>query len=312
MPGIWIYSEDNGIARQLLTAGQQLKAAMDQPLGVITLDSKEQQKLIAAGADIVCVLQGENVWPESFAKAVADIIGKEQASVLLVGGTLRGKDVAAKVAATLTAGLVTDALTVKYANNRIETTRLLYGGLAIKEEAVTLPALVTIPPRTYAEPETVVDDRQGEVRTIVVDNADARIAVSNVCPIVRQGADIATANKIVCVGRGLGKQEDLESVEKLAAVIGAEIACTRGVSEDYHWLPNERYIGISGQKVKPQLYIGMGISGQVQHVVGIRDSKIIVAIDTNEKAPIFAAADYGIVGDLYEVLPLLTEALTKK
>jgi electron transfer flavoprotein alpha subunit len=310
MPGIWIYSEDNGIARQLLTAGQQLKAAMDQPLGVITLDSKEQQKLIAAGADIVCVLQGENIWPESFAKAVADIIGKEQASVLLVGGTLRGKDVAAKVAATLKAGLVTDALTVKYASNRIETTRLLYGGLAIKEEAVTMPALVTIPPRTYAEPEAV--DRQGEVRTIVVDNADARIAVSNVCPIVRQGADIATANKIVCVGRGLGKQEDLASVEKLAAVIGAEIACTRGISEDYHWLPNERYIGISGQKVKPQLYIGMGISGQVQHVVGIRDSKIIVAIDTNEKAPIFAAADYGIVGDLYEVLPLLTEALTKK
>ncbi|MEN6566305.1 MAG: electron transfer flavoprotein subunit alpha/FixB family protein [Veillonellales bacterium] len=311
MPGIWVYSEDSALARQLLTAGQELKETMGQALGVIAISGEEIHAFIAAGADKVYVLQGENSWPESYAGAVADIISKEAACVLLIGGTLRGKDVAAKVAAKLKTGLVTDALTVKYANNRIETTRLVYGGLAVRTEAVSLPALVTIPPRTYAEAEPAAD-RQGEISTIDAANKDTRLEIRNVCPIVREAVDISTAQRIVCVGRGLGKKEDLAAVEKLVEAIGAEIGCTRGLSEDYHWLPNERYIGISGQKVKPELYISLGVSGQVQHVVGMRDSKIIVAVDTNEKAPIFAAADYGIVGDLYEVLPLLMEAMANK
>lgn len=311
MPGIWIYSEDSVLARQLLTAGQELKETMGQALGVITFSEEEQDSFIAAGADKVYVLQGDNPWPESCADQIAGVIGTEEASVVLVGGSLRGKDVAAKVAAQQKAGLVTDALTIKYENHRIETTRLIYGGLAVRTEGVSLPAFITLPARTYAEPEPAAN-RQGEIRHIEAAPTDARLTISNVCPIVRQGADLAAADKIVCVGRGLAKQEDLDAVGKLAKAIGAEVGCTRGIAEDYHWLPNERYIGISGQKVKPELYIGLGVSGQVQHVVGIRDARVIVAVDTNEKAPIFAAADYGIVGDLYEVLPLLTEAMAKK
>ena len=310
MPGIWIYSEDSVVVRQLLTAGQELKKTMQQPVNIITLNAEDVQSLAAAGADKVFLLKGNNPWPESYAGAITDLLDKEQASVMLVGATMRGKDIAAKVAANLKAGLVTDALSVQYANNVIETTRLIYGGLAVRAEAAALPALVTIPPRTFIEASDI--GGQGEITTVEVANEDSRVTISNVCPIVREGADIATANRVVCVGRGLAKQEDMKIVEQLAAAAEAEIGCTRGISEDYHWLPNNHYIGISGQKVKPELYIGMGISGQVQHVVGIRDSKIIVAIDTNEKAPIFEAADYGIVGDLYEVVPLLTAALQKK
>ncbi|HWR42310.1 electron transfer flavoprotein subunit alpha/FixB family protein [Sporomusa sp.] len=310
MPGIWIYSEDSAIARQLLTAGLDLKKTMNQPIVVLTLSAEDSQALISAGADKVCIVKGTNPWPESYANAVAELLDKEAVNVLLVGGTMRGKDFAAKVAASLKAGLVTDALSVAYAGDAIETTRLVYGGVAVRTEAVALPALVTIPPRTFAE---AADQGAGpgEVVSVEVANDDERVSVTNVCPIVRQGADIAAADRVVCVGRGLNKKEDLALVEALAAAVGAEIGCTRGISEDYHWLPNERYIGISGQKVKPELYIGMGISGQVQHVVGVRDSKIIVAIDTNEKAPFFEAADYGIVGDLYEVVPLLTKAMQK-
>ncbi|MDF2873756.1 MAG: fixB [Sporomusa sp.] len=310
MPGIWIYSEDSAVARQLLTAGLELKQAMHQAVAVLTLSSEDAPAFIAAGADKVYVVKGNNPWPESYAKAVADIVVKEEAQVVLVGGTLRGKDLAATVAATLKAGLVTDALSISYVNDAIETTRLVYGGLAVRTESVVLPALVTIPARTFPE-ATAQGVGPGEVVTVETANADARVAITNVCPIVRHGADIAAADRVVCVGRGLNKKEDLALVEALAAAVGAEIGCTRGISEDYHWLPNDRYIGISGQKVKPELYIGMGISGQVQHVVGVRDSKVIVAIDTNEKAPIFEAADYGIVGDLYEVVPLLTKALQK-
>lgn len=309
MPGIWIYSEDSAVAKQLLTAGLVLKQSIEQPVVALTLEESAAAELAQAGADKVVVLQGSSPWPESYSAAIEELLKAEQASVLLVGATLRGKDLAAKVAAGLKAGLVTDALSVSFANAALETTRVVYGGLAIRTEAVALPALVTIPPRTFAAAENC--GSQGQIVTVEVNNEIAGVTIQNVCPIVRQGADISTASRVVCVGRGLGKQEDLGLAGQLAAAVGAEIGCTRGISEDYHWLPNERYIGISGQKVRPELYIGMGISGQVQHVVGIRDSKIIVAIDTNEKAPIFEAADYGIVGDLYEVVPLLTAALKK-
>lgn len=307
MPGILIYSEDNTLARQLITAGLDLKAKMNEQVCVIAL-SGDEEIFFAAGADKVFCLKGEGAWPESFAGVIADLASKEQANVILVGGTARGKDVAAKVAALLKAGLVTEAQSVIFTEGHIETTRLMYGGLAVSREAVALPALVTIAPRTYDEPATT--DRQGEL--VMVDAlGDKRVTVNNVSPIERQGVDISTATRIVSVGRGLSKKEDLSIVEGLAKALGAEVACTRSIAEDYHWLPIERYIGISGQKVKPELYLALGISGQVQHVSGMRDSKVIIAVDTNEKAPIFDAADYGIVGDMYEIIPRLTAALKK-
>lgn len=186
MPGIWIYSEDSAVARQLLTAGLELKNAMKQPVAVLTLSGEEAQTFIDAGADKVYVVKGSNPWPESYANAVADLLTKEQAGVLLVGGTMRGKDLAAKVAASLKAGLVTDALRVACAGDGIETTRLVYGGLAVRTETVTLPALVTIPPRTFAE-AAVQGAGQGEVVIVEVANDDNRVSVTNVCPIVRQG-----------------------------------------------------------------------------------------------------------------------------
>jgi electron transfer flavoprotein alpha subunit len=308
MPGIFIYSEDSAIARQLVTAGLSLKAAVNQPVVVISLTSADTAGFIAAGADKVFDLQAENVWPEGYAAAIGDIIAAEKASVVLVGATARGKDVAAKVAATLQAGLVTEAQSVAFVDGQLETTRMMYGGLALCTEAVTLPALVTVAARTFEEPAPSAGT--GEVVSYQA-SVDARVSISNVCPIERQGVDISAAERIVCVGRGLAKKEDMALAEALAGGLKAEVACSRGIAEDYHWLPVERYIGISGQKVKPELYFSLGVSGQVQHVAGIRDSRIIVAVDSNEKAPIFQAADYGIVGDLYEIVPLLTAALSK-
>jgi len=310
MPGIWIFSEDNAVARQLITAGRQLKGVMSEAIGVLTLEGTEADTFIAAGADKVIVIKSGAVWPESYASTISDIASQEGISVLLIGGTSRGKDMAATIAARLKAGLVTEAQSVNFVDGHIETTRLMYGGLAVSTEAVAFPALVTVAPRTFEE---AVQDAGtgGEIIIIEAAIADERVSVSNVCPIEKAGADIAVASRIVCVGRGLVQEEDLTLVESLAKAVGGEVACTRGIAEDYHWLPVEKYIGISGQKVKPELYLSLGVSGQVQHVAGIRDSKIIVAIDSNEKAPIFEAADYGIVGDLYEIAPLLIKAFNK-
>jgi len=310
MAGIWIYSEDTIIAQQLITLGRDLAGQLQEKVCVLTIYEQEVQSLIAAGADKVIVLKGDNVWPESYAQAIAAQTTECQPTLLLVGGTLRGKDLAAKVAARLQTGLITDAQSVKVVGGLLETERMIYGGLAVCTEVLNGMNVITIPARAYEVPVADVG-RSGEVVTIEVKTEDV-MAVGNVCPIVRQGVDITSAEKLVCVGRGIGKQEDMKLAEDLANAMGAEICCTRSVAEDYHWLPNEAYVGISGQKVKPVIYLSMGVSGQVQHVAGIRDSKLIVAIDTNENAPIFAAADYGIVGDLYQIVPLLTEAIKNK
>jgi len=310
MAGIWIYSETRSVAEELLTIGRELADKLAQPLCAITIFPEDAQALVAAGGDKVFVLKGDNPWPESYATPIAELAAKESPVAMLIGGTLRGKDLAAKVAAHLKTGLVTDAFAIRGEDGGIETDRMMYGGLAVCTEVLQGIALVTIPPRTYEAP--IKDgSRSGEVITLEV-VTEAGMVVGNVCPIIRRGADITTADKLVCVGRGVAKQEDMQIVSELATALGAEMGCTRSIAEDYHWLPNENYIGLSGQRVKPSLYLSVGISGQVQHVAGIRDSKIIVAIDSNEKAPIFAAADYGIVGDLYQILPLLTEAIKSK
>lgn len=309
MADIWAYSEDTTVTKQLLALGRQL-AGDGQEVRAITLDADATQELVAGGADKVYVLKGSNSWPESYAKAIATLAQQELPQVFLIGATLRGKDIAAKVAAQLGAGLVTDAQSVRLVDGAVETERMMYGGLAVSTEQVAAPALITIPPRAY-DPLPPDSSRQGEIVTVDATTEDI-MSVGNICPIERQGADITTADRLVCVGRGLAKQDDMKLAENLAQVLEAEIGCTRSIAEDYHWLPNERYIGLSGQKVKPSLYISMGVSGQIQHVAGIRDSKIIVGIDTNENAPIFQAADYGIVGDMYEIVPLLTKALQGK
>ena len=127
----------------------------------------------------------------------------------------------------------------------------------------------------------------------------------------REAKDINEARVVVSVGRGIEKKEDLAIARELADVLGGEIGCTRPISEEMHWLPEELCIGLSGVQIKPDLYVGLGISGQIQHVTGIRNARVICAINKDENAPIFGVADFGIVGDLYSVVPKLIQELKK-
>jgi electron transfer flavoprotein alpha subunit len=308
MAGIFVFSEDSALAGQLLTPALELKKSLAQPVIAFTLNEADAQKLAQLGADKVVVLQSAGKWVEGFAEAIYAQVSIAGASVLLVGGTLRGKHIASYVAAKLNAGMTTDAKALRIEDGKLQTTRVLYAGLAVCEEEVTLPAVATIRPRTFLPPATAA--AAGTIETAAVET-DIRITVDEVVSTSAEGIDITAANKLVAVGRGFRKKEDLKLAEDLGGVLKAELACTRGVAEDDHWLPIERYIGISGQTVKPELYVAVGLSGQVQHMVGCRESKVIVAVNNDERSPIFEAADYGIVGDLYEVLPLLTAALGK-
>lgn len=308
MPGIFVFSEDSALAKQLLTPALDLKQSLSQPVTAVTTTEADAKELAALGADKVVVLQSANGWTEGLSQAIYALVSCAGATVLLVGGTLRGKHVAAYVAAKLNSGMSTDAKSLKIEGGKLLSTRLLYAGLALCEEELTLPAVITIPPRTFLPPKAAA--KAGAIETVNAE-ADGRVAISDVTRASSSGVDISAATKLVSVGRGFRKKEDLKLAEDMASAFKAELACSRPVSEEEHWLPIDHYVGISGHTVKPELYVAVGISGQVQHVVGARESKVIVAVNNDENAPIFEAADYGIVGDLYEVLPLLAAAVRK-
>ena len=123
-----------------------------------------------------------------------------------------------------------------------------------------------------------------------------------------QGVNLCDAVKVVGIGRGFVEQSEVALAEDLAKAMGAEMACTRPIAEFFKWMPEERYLGISGQVIKPQVYVAAGVSGQVQHIAGVRDSKIIVSVNKDENAPMLAMSDYYFVGDIKDVLPALTAA----
>jgi electron transfer flavoprotein alpha subunit len=301
MAGVYIYSDKSVIAAELIGCAK----SAGKVANVVVFSQEAAEELKNSGADKIYLLQGESQIPENYSRALAGFLTSEGAEVFLVGATARGRDLAARAAGYLDWGMVSDVSAITWSDGKMTTERMIYGGAIIQRETLTGPSVVTAAAGKF-EPVA------GAADVIAVDvTADNRVQLVEQAPIVRKGTDLRVANQVVCVGMGIDKEEDLQMIRELAAALGAEIGCTRGVAEERHWLPTEQYIGISGAVIKPQLCVSIGISGQVQHTIGIRDSKIIVALNNNEKAPIFKTSDFGIVGDLYEIVPLLTEALKK-
>lgn len=300
MAGIYIYCENKEVAAELVGFAQK----SGKVANIITFDEKAAADAAGYGAEKVFLFIGGSPLIENYAKAVANFLATEAAELFAVGVSDRGRDIAARVAGYLGCAMISDVSDVKLDANKITTTRMMFGGAVSLSEVTEGLAVVTIPAGKFEAAATGC----AEIVKIHAE-ADSRVVLLETACAVRTSADLSAADKIVCIGLGVDKKEDLKMVGDLAQAIGAEIGCTRTIAEERRWLPI--YIGISGVSVKPSLYLSLGVSGQVQHVVGIRDSKIIVAINNNEKAPIFQAADYGIVGDLYEIAPLLAQELKK-
>ena len=301
MAGIYVYSDRFDIAAELIRFAKET----GKEAAAVSLDEVAAQQLSKLGADKVYLLNGDSPIAENYGKAIAEFLKNEGADLFVVGATARGRDIAARVAGYLGCGMVSDVSSVNYIDGKLVTERMMYGGAVVQSEALKGLSVVTIPAGKF---EAAAKEGTSEIISIDV-TADNRVSMVEKAAIVKEGADLKAADKVVCIGMGMEKAEDIQMAKDLAAVLGADIGCTRGIAEERHWLPVEQYIGISGVEIKPQLYISMGVSGQVQHMFGVRESKVITAIDTNEKAPIFKSADYGIVGDMYEIIPLLSQAL---
>lgn len=301
MAGIYVYSDKTDIAAELVGFAQ----TCGQRASVICFSREEAEQLAQAGAEKIYCLQGDSPRPESYGPSLAAFLKERNAELFVVGATARGRELAASVAGYWNCAMISDVSEVSYAPGKLTTERMMYGGAVVQSEEVEGPAVVTVASGKFSPVSGQAPIETAEAA------ADSRIRRIETAPIAKEGVDLRQACNVVCVGLGLEKEDDLQMARALAAALGAEIGCTRGIAEERHWLPVEQYIGISGAVIKPQLYLSMGVSGQIQHIFGVRDAKIIVAIDINEKAPIFRSADYGIVGDMYEIIPLLTKAINR-
>lgn len=299
MAAVFIYSDKPQLAAELVSFARQ----SSRESVVLVFSQEEASALAECGADKIYCLQGDSPLPESYAKATAALLQTEKAALFAVGSTARGRDLAARVAGTLDCAMISDITSVEFVGDGIAAARMLYGGAVIQSEQTDGFAVITVPAGKFEAAAGIAPVSN------VPAAADSRVTLVERSEIAREGVDLTGAERVVCVGLGMDKADDMQMAAELATTLQAEIACTRGVAEERHWLPADRYIGISGAVVKPQLYLSLGVSGQVQHVYGIRDARIIAAIDASEKAPIFRAADYGIVGDMYEIVPLLIAAL---
>ncbi len=312
MDGIWIFAERQEQTLELLNPGRSLADMMGVKLAAFAADGGLAPEYIAHGADEVFVLPpllpGQPL--ESYVAVLADEARKRTPGVFLIGATPRGKEIAARLAARLNTGLCSGCtgLHLRDGSNVLEMERLMFGGKAVQKVLCSArPQMATVLPGTF-EPAVCLPDRKGVV-VEVHSASSSEVRIVSRSARHREGADVTEAKIIVCVGRGVESEEHMERVRELARVVGGEIACTRPIAEECQWLPEEVYLGISGKRVKPDLYIGLGVSGQIQHVAGIRESKVIFAVNRDENAPIFDAADYGIVGDMCRVVPLLIDEL---
>ena len=274
-----------------------------------TADSKHGQAMIHAGADRAILVSNEQLHTptaENFTQALMQVINEEQPTGIVFGHTSIGKDVAPRIAGRLNAALLSDVVSIEGQKQDAVFTRPIYAGKAFeKTQGKTETVLVTVRPNNI---EVLQNDssRQGDITVKEVELVDLKTVVKEVVRKVSSGVDLSEAKVIVSGGRGIKSADTFEMLSELAELLGGTVGASRGAC-DAGYCDYALQIGQTGKVVTPDLYIACGISGAIQHVAGMSNSKIIVAINKDPEANIFKVADYGIVGDLFEVVPMLIE-----
>ena len=248
---------------------------------------------------------------DAWAKAALEVVKQESPAAVFVAATLDGKDVAPRIAAALDVGYAPDATGLEVAGGRLEAIRPVYAGKAYARVSIDgTPQVVSIRPNSFPLLDAPKADAPVADLALGFGEGDLRSKVVEVAAAKADKADLTEAEIIVSGGRGLKGPENFHLVEELAAALGATVGASRAVV-DAGWRPHSDQVGQTGKTVAPNLYFAVGISGAIQHLAGMGTSKCIVAINKDKDAPIFKVADYGIVGDLFEVVPRLTAEVKK-
>jgi len=322
--GVWVFAEqkDGAMSRvtfELLGLGQTLAGQLDQELSAVLLGNKVEhltEQLGEYGAQNVYLAQHkllDHYQTNPYAKVLSELIREHKPNIFLIGATAIGRDLAPRVSMRLDLGLTADCteLTIDPDDGSLLQTRPAFGGNVM----ATIKTLYSRPQMATVRPGVMEARRIDGPSKCRVTGKNAHLldkdTLTKVLEVVREkksGVDLCDAKVIVAGGRGVGSQQGMECLFSLADVVGGEVAGTRMVIEE-GWLPVERQVGQTGRTVRPELYIACGISGAIQHRAGMLNSRYVIAINRDERAPIFEVADWGIVGDLHEVVPTLTTAM---
>ena len=332
--GVFVFAQqvDNvldGVAFELLGKGKELAKDLNTEVTAVLIGSGVKvlaDQLAEYGADRVIVVddpQLKDYRTEPYAHALASVINEYKPEIMLVGATAIGRDLGPTVSARVKTGLTADCTMLEIGDfplnaaagqeqhNQLLMTRPAFGGNTIATIACPYnrPQMATVRPGVMQKIAPIA----GAKANVVEYNPgftpnDRYVEILNIVKAVKNTANIMDAKILVSGGRGVGSKENFKLLEDLAEVLGGTVSCSRAVVEN-GWLPVDLQVGQTGKTVRPQIYFAIGISGAIQHVAGMEDSDLIVAINKDEDAPIFDVADYGLVGDLNKIVPALTAAL---
>jgi len=310
----------NRVSLETLTGAQALAAETGWTLeaavagsGVSAIASEIAGKKVAKVYDVESP-KLEPYTPDGFAAALKQLVERVQPRLVLMPHTYQVRDFAPKLAAGLGRALISDAVGYKYEGGKLLFTRQMFQGKFAADVAFTgdAPYFATFQNGAFRGDQVQAADAPAAVETVNVEIADGLIRNTPDAPFkeAKQAVDLTQADIIVAVGRGIKEQKNIEIAKQLADALGGEIAASRPIC-DSGWLPMDRQVGSSGQTVAPKLYLALGISGAIQHVVGMKGARNIIAVNKDSEAPIFEIADVAVVGNLFEVVPPLIEEVKK-
>ncbi|HEY2962953.1 MAG TPA: electron transfer flavoprotein subunit alpha/FixB family protein [Pyrinomonadaceae bacterium] len=323
--GILVFIEHKGgVANkssfEAIAAAQALGGQLGEKVSLVVLGADVSglaQEL--AGYEVEKVICATNAkladyTPDAYADGFEQIVKQVAPNFVFLTHTYQVRDFGPKLAARFGKGMISDCIRARVDSGKIGFTRRIFLG-KLDADVISdgeAPVFATLQTGAY-RPDQAAKASGGSgaaVETVAVEIGDVRMKPEPPFQEAKQAVDLTKANVIVAVGRGIKSKENLGLAEKLAEALGGDIAASRPIC-DAEWLPIDRQIGSSGQTVAPKLYVALGISGAIQHLVGMKNSGTIVAINKDPEAPIFDIADYGIVGDLFEAVPVLTEEVKK-
>ena len=297
----WIVVGDQPAIGNLVTVARSLGGSV----GAVVAGPRSVAETVAAsGVDKVVWCGGpDDVPAEANAPAVAETVAADPPRVVLGGRNPGERVLLGAAAARLKAAVLTGARTVSIDGDDVIVVNAVFGDIAEETVAVSGPVALLLDGGSVPPP----GDTTAPIEEVTATPLGLKVIETRTSGF--DEVDLNEAHRVIGVGRGLKAQEDLALIEALAAAIGAEVACSRPVAEGLNWMGKDRYIGSSGAHIAPQLYLAVGISGQLQHMVGVLGAETIVAINSDPNAAVFSQTDYGLVGDLYQLVPAITAAL---
>lgn len=308
---IFVFSDSQESPAELLAGATDLASESGGSVAAIMVGPEsEVDKAAAQGAETVYWLgEPEDRMIDDYVPTIIRLIEEKNPAALLISATVRGRAVAGRVAAAFDTTAITGSKDIGVSGGILQATHMVLGGNVLSIDRACGDLLVaTIGAGVFSQVENV--QSRGQVEAVPFVEPATGVTKLASRPKKSGGSDIATAKRVVGVGRGFAAKEDIALAKELADVLDGEVGYTRPVTEgNPPFVEGEPYIGVSGIQIRPELYIAAGVSGQTQHTVGVNDSKTIVCINSDPNSLMFRYSDYGIVGDLYEVLPVLTQTL---